>query len=186
MDLQSRLPGPGTRAAPIAAAPATPPAPGAQGPQAPSPPGVMATLRSPGYLRLLAQAASWACRSPRPLSASWPWSSYLQKEIFTRLPHGLGFVAEPVWWPLPVLAVGGALAGLAIRYLPGDGGPSPAGGFAIHAAPSPAQLPGVICAALATLVFGAVVGPDMPLIALGGGLAVLATRLPRREMQARG
>jgi H+/Cl- antiporter ClcA len=184
MDLQSRLPRPGTRAAAVAAAPATARAPGAQGPQAPSQPGVMATLRSPGYLRLLAQAAILGV----PISAAafgfLALVSYLQKEIFTYLPHRLGFAAEPVWWPLPVLAVGGVLAGLAIRYLPGDGGPSPAGGFAIHAAPSPAQLPGVICAALATLVFGAVVGPDMPLIALGGGLAVLATRLPRREMPA--
>jgi chloride channel protein, CIC family len=31
--------------------------------------------------------------------------SYLQKEIFTHLPHGLGFSIEPVWWPLPVLAI---------------------------------------------------------------------------------
>jgi H+/Cl- antiporter ClcA len=77
------------------------------------------------------------------------------------------------------LAVGGVLAGLAIQYLPGRGGASPAGGFAIHGAPTPAQLPGVIFAAPATLVFGAVLGPEMPLIAIGGGLAVLAT--PRRQ-----
>jgi len=106
-------------------------------------------------------------------------ASYLQKEIFTHLPHRLGFSAEPVWWPLPALAVGGVLAGLAIRYLPERGGPSPAGGFAVHGAPTPAQLPGVICAALATLVFGAVLGPEMPLIAIGGRLAVLAIRAAR-------
>ena len=46
------------------------------------------------------------------------------------------------------------------------------------APPTPIQLPGVIFAALATLVFGAVLGPEMPLIALAGGLAVLATRPP--------
>ena len=74
--------------------------------------------------------------------------SYLQKEIFTHLPHGIGFSTEPVWWPLPALAVGGVLAGLAIRYLPGRGGASPADGFAIRGAPTPVQLPGVICAAL--------------------------------------
>jgi H+/Cl- antiporter ClcA len=107
--------------------------------------------------------------------------SYLQKEIFTHLPHGLGFATEPVWWPLPVLVVGGVLAGLAIQYLPGRGGVSPAGGFAVHGAPTPIELPGVIFAALATLVFGAVLGPEMPLIAMGGGLAVLATRAARRR-----
>jgi H+/Cl- antiporter ClcA len=81
-----------------------------------------------------------------------------------------------------VLAVGGVLAGFAIRYLPGKGGPSPALPFAMHPPPAPVQLPGVILAALATLVFGAVLGPEMPLIALGGGLAVLVTRLSRRPV----
>jgi H+/Cl- antiporter ClcA len=52
----------------------------------------------------------------------------------------------------------------------------------LHAPPTPIQLPGLILAALATLVFGAVLGPEMPLIALGGGLAVLATRLSRRPV----
>ena len=111
--------------------------------------------------------------------------SYLQKEIFTHLPHGLGFSAEPAWWPLPVLAVGGVLAALAIRYLPGRGGPSPAGGFKLHGPPTAAQLPGVIRAALATLSFGMVLGPEMPLILIGGGLAVGMVRLSRREVPDR-
>jgi H+/Cl- antiporter ClcA len=107
--------------------------------------------------------------------------SYLQKELFTQLPHGLGFATAPAWWPLPMLLIGGVLTGLAIRYLPGEGGASPAGGFAVHAPPGAAQLPGVLAAALATLAFGAVLGPEMPLIALGGGLAVLVPRLARRH-----
>jgi len=82
--------------------------------------------------------------------------------------------------------VGGVLAGLAIRYVPGRGGASPAGGFAVHGAPTPAQLPGVIFAALATLVSGAVHGTEMPLIAIGGGLAVLATRAARWRSQVAG
>jgi H+/Cl- antiporter ClcA len=147
----------------------------------PAPQGPIALLRSRSYLGLLAVAAILGV----PISAAaygfLALVSYLQKEIFTHLPHGLGFATEPLWWPLPVLAVGGVLAGLAIRYLPGKGGVSPAGGFAVHGAPAPAQLPGVILAALATLAFGAVLGPEMPLIAVGGGLAVLATRAARRR-----
>ena len=54
--------------------------------------------------------------------------------------------------------------------------------FRLHSAPAPAQLPGVILAALATLVFGAVLGPEMPLILVGGGLAALSVRLARREV----
>jgi len=138
-------------------------------------------LRSRSYLQLLVLAAILGV----PISAAaygfLALVSYLQEEIFTHLPHGLGFTSEPVWWPLPVLVVGGVLAGLAIRYLPGRGGPSPAPGFALHPPPTPVQLPGVILASLATLVFGVVLGPEMPLIAIGGGLGVLVTRINRRR-----
>jgi H+/Cl- antiporter ClcA len=158
--------------------------PGRAAPGQPSPPGPpdpVALLRSRSYLRLLVVAAILGV----PISAAaygfLALVSYLQEEIFTHLPHGLGFSTEPVWWPLPVLVVGGVLAGLAICYLPGRGGASPAAGFALHAPPTPVQLPGVILAALATLVFGVVLGPEMPLIALGGGLGVLITRLNRRR-----
>src|SRR6516165_6468419 len=78
-------------------------------------------LRSRNYLRLLVLAAIIGV----PVSAAAYWYlylvGYLQKEIFTHLPHGLGFSSEPVWWPLPVLAVGGVLVALAITYLPGRG-----------------------------------------------------------------
>ena len=155
--------------------------PGPREPGTPGPPDPVALLRSRSYLRLLILAAILGV----PISAAaygfLALVSYLQEEIFTHLPHGLGYATEPVWWPLPVLAVGGVLAGAAIQCLPGRGGASPAGGFAVHGAPAPVQLPGVILAALATLVFGAVLGPEMPLIAMGGGLAVLATKLARRR-----
>ncbi len=103
--------------------------------------------------------------------------SYLQTEVLVHLPHGLGFSSAPVWWPVPMLLAGAVLAALAIRFLPGEGGPSPAYGFALHPPPTPPQLPGVVLAALATLVFGIVLGPEMPLIAIGSGLVFAATRL---------
>jgi H+/Cl- antiporter ClcA len=141
-----------------------------------------ALLRSRDYLRLLALAAILGVPVSAAAYGFLALVSYLQKEIFTHLPHGLGFATEPIWWPLPVLVAGGIIAGLAIRYLPGRGGPSPAGGFAMHGAPAPGQLPGILLAALATLVFGAVLGPEMPLILAGGGLALLAVRLSRRDV----
>jgi H+/Cl- antiporter ClcA len=141
----------------------------------------MAMLRSRAYINLLVFAAILGV----PISAAaWGFLalvSYLQKELFTHLPHGLGYSTAPAWWPLPMLVIGGVLTALAIRYLPGDGGVSPAGGFGVHPPPTPIQLPGVICAALATLAFGVVLGPEMPLIALGGGLGVLATKAVRRR-----
>jgi chloride channel protein, CIC family len=145
------------------------------------PPDPAAMLRSRAYVRLLVVAALLGV----PISAAaWGFLalvSYLQKELFTHLPHGLGYSTAPAWWPLPMLVIGGVLAALAIRYLPGNGGASPAPGFAVHPPPAPLQLPGVICAALASLAFGAVIGPEMPLIALGSGLAVLATKAARRR-----
>jgi H+/Cl- antiporter ClcA len=141
----------------------------------------MAVLRSRAYIRLLIVAAILGV----PISAAaygfLALVNYLQQELFTHLPHGLGLSTVPAWWPLPMLVIGGVLAGLAIRYLPGNGGASPAPGFGVHPPPTPVQLPGVILAALASLAFGAVIGPEMPLIALGGGLAVLATKAARRR-----
>ncbi len=141
-----------------------------------------ALLRSRAYLQLLAFAAILGVPISAAVYGFLALASYLQKEIYTHLPHGLGFATTPVWWPLPVLLVGGVLAALAIQYLPGRGGPSPAGGFKMHGPPTPVQLPGVILAALATLVFGMVLGPEMPAILIGGGLAVLAIRLTRRNL----
>jgi H+/Cl- antiporter ClcA len=141
----------------------------------------LALLRSRAYVRLLVVAAILGV----PISAAaWAFLalvSYLQKELFIHLPHGLGYSTAPAWWPLPMLVIGGVLTAAAIRYLPGNGGASPAPGFAVHPPPTPVQLPGVILAALASLAFGAVIGPEMPLIALGSGLAVLATKAARRR-----
>jgi H+/Cl- antiporter ClcA len=167
---------PARRSAPEAAA-----APQAQAGPGGSQADAAARLRDPAYIRLLIVAAVLGVPVSAAAYGFLALVSYLQKELFTHLPHGLGFAAAPAWWPLPMLLIGGLLTGLAIRYLPGGGGVSPAGGFAMHAPPGAAQLPGVLAAALATLAFGAVLGPEMPLIALGGGLAVLATRLARRR-----
>ena len=150
-----------------------------------TPPDPQVLLRSKSYLRLLILAAILGA----PISAAaygfLELVAYLQGEVFTHLPNGLGFHGAPPWWPLPVLIVAGLLVAPVIRYLPGKGGHSPADGFKPGSgAPSAAQLPGVLLAALATLSLGVVLGPEAPLIALGGGLAVLAVRLARRDMPA--
>ena len=145
-----------------------------------------ALLRSREYLRLLVVAAILGVPVSAAAYGFLALVNYLQQEIFTHLPHGLGFSGEPWWWPLPVLALGGLLTGLTIRYLPGTAGARPAEGFKTHHAPTPADLPGVIFAALATLIFGAVLGPEAPLIAIGGGLVVVALRAARRDVPDQG
>ncbi len=110
----------------------------------------------------------------------------LQGWIFTTLPKDLGFHAEPLWWPIVPLALAGVLVGLTIRYLPGNGGHSPADGFqAGEGPPSGRDLPGIVLAAFATLCLGVVLGPEGPLIALGAGLGALAVRLVKRDAPAR-
>ena len=142
-------------------------------------------LRSKSYLRLLILAAVLGVPVSAAAYGFLQLVAYLQGEVFTHLPNGLGFHGAPPWWPLPVLTVAGLLVAPVIRFLPGKGGHSPADGFkAGEGAPTPAQLPGVLLAALATLSLGVVLGPEAPLIALGGGLAVLAVRLARRDMPA--
>jgi len=140
-----------------------------------------ALLRSRNYVQLLVLAALLGV----PVSgASYGFLAlvdWLQDAVFTDLPDTLGFDSAPVWWPLPLLALSGLLAALAIRYLPGTGGHSPADGFHTSGPLPPVQLPGVFFAALATLAFGAVLGPEAPLILMGSGLGVLAIQLAKRD-----
>jgi H+/Cl- antiporter ClcA len=138
-------------------------------------------LRSRDYLRLLVLAAALGI----PISALaylfLQLVAHLQQWLFDDLPRALGVAPDATWWPVPVLTVGGLVVAAAIRLLPGNGGHSPADGF--HAGPAPApgrSLPGIALAAAAGLGAGVVLGPEAPLIALGGGLAALAVRARRQ------
>jgi H+/Cl- antiporter ClcA len=108
----------------------------------------------------------------------------IQQELFTHLPHALGYAqGPPWWWPLPVLAIAGVLVALCITRLPGDGGHLPAKGLAMAGGlPRNIDLPGVLLAGLLTVGFGLVLGPEAPLLALGSGVAVLTVTLARRNM----
>src|SRR3954463_13770210 len=105
----------------------------------------------------------------------------LQDGLFTDLPKTLGLDPVPAWWPLPLLTVAGLLVAPAITRLPGNGGHSPADGFKPSGPVDPAHLPSIVLAALGTLSFGVVLGPEAPLILLGSGLGVLAVRLAARD-----
>jgi len=143
-------------------------------------------LRSKSYLGLLILAAVLGAPVSAAAYGFLQLVAYLQGQVFTHLPNGLGFHGAPPWWPLPVLTLAGLLVAPVIRFLPGTGGHSPADGFkAGEGAPTAAQLPGVLFAALASLALGVVLGPEAPLIAVGGGLAVLAVRAAKRDMPAR-
>src|SRR6185369_12819680 len=96
------------------------------------------------------------------------------------LPAGLGFETVPWWWPLPILGIAGVPIAFAVAVLPGHGGHRPAGGLASGPPTLPIDLPGVLLAAVAGIGLGVVLGPESPLIALGGGLAILTVDLVRK------
>jgi H+/Cl- antiporter ClcA len=150
-------------------------------PGADAPPDPQALLRSRSYVKLLILAALLGVPVSALAYGFLELVDWLQESLFTDLPGTLGFDSAPVWWPLPLLALSGLLAGLAVKYLPGTGGHSPADGFKTGGPLPPIELPGVLLAALATLAFGAVLGPEAPLIAMGSGLGVLAVRLAARD-----
>jgi H+/Cl- antiporter ClcA len=99
----------------------------------------------------------------------------LKDVLWHDLPDALGYSAPP-WYLIVGLPVLGALVVLAARQLlPGDGGHEPLHG--ISAAPTAiSHAPGVALAALGTLAFGAVLGPEAPLIALGSVVGLAVTR----------
>ena len=158
------------------AAPAPDPAPASQNP--------MDLLRSRSYLVLLIFGA--AVGVPVAVVAYYflKLVALAQKYFFTTLPGELGFHGQPPWWPVPVVAVGGVLVALTLHYLPGTGGHHPAEGFKAGGGVAPRDLPAIVCAALATLIFGAVLGPEAPLIAIGGGLGALIVRLVKKDAPA--
>jgi H+/Cl- antiporter ClcA len=140
-----------------------------------------ALLRSPAYARLVVLAAIIGLPISAIAYGFLKLVAVLQDAVFTDIPHDLGLNPVPAWWPLPLLALAGLLVALAIDRLPGTGGHSPADGFHAGGPVPPIELPGIFFAALATLAFGVVLGPEAPLIALGSGLGVLAVRLASRD-----
>jgi H+/Cl- antiporter ClcA len=108
----------------------------------------------------------------------------LEHWLWHDLPDALGY-SSPPWFLVIGLPVVGALCVVFARVLlPGDGGHSPLDGIG-GGGPTPlAYAPGIALAAIGTLSFGAVLGPEAPLIALGSVVGVAVTlfvRLDKRE-----
>lgn len=97
--------------------------------------------------------------------------------VWEVVPDELGWSEPAGWYVILVPGVAGVLVALAVR-LPGHGGHSPLEGIATSPV-SPRDLASILLAALASLGFGLVLGPEAPLIALGLGLAAVGVRLVR-------
>ena len=146
-----------------------------------SPPDATSLLRTKNYRELLVLAAVIGVLVSL---ASWGYLElihYLQQWVYKDLPGALNFSTVPSWWPLPVLAVASVPIAFAIARLPGGGGHQPAEGLKAGPPTQPIELPGVLLASIASIGLGMVLGPEAPLIALGGGLGILAVKLSRKD-----
>jgi H+/Cl- antiporter ClcA len=147
-----------------AKAPAAGPTPPAQG------------MDGRAYLRLVALGAAIGIPAAFLAAVFLAFVHELEHWLWHSLPDALG-TSSPGWYlviGLPV--VGACVVVLARRFLPGDGGHSPLVGFS----GGPTLLrsgPGMVLAAIGTLSFGAVLGPEAPLIAIGSVVGMAAASL---------
>lgn len=130
------------------------------------------------YLRLILLAAAAGIPAALVAALFLAFARQMQTWLWEDLPDALGYGAPP-WFLVLGLPVAGALVVVASRLLlPGDGGHSPLGG--LSTVPTPiAHAPGIALAALGTLAFGAVLGPEMPVIALGSVVGMAAAQFAR-------
>ena len=108
----------------------------------------------------------------------------LQHWLWTELPDALGESAPPWYLVVGLPVAGGAIVWAARTFLPGDGGHNPLDGID----PSPAPLshaPGVVIAALGTLGFGLVLGPEAPVVTLGAIIAIAIASFARLDDKER-
>ena len=166
----------------------TPPPAGKPAAPTASPPGVppamdpVKVIRSKAYLTALVVAAILGIPISVVAYGFLSLVGNIQQYVFTDLPNSVTGGPAPAWWPVPWLVLSGLLTGLTIRYLPGNAGHSPAFGFKTGGGPPTGpELVGVVLAALTTLSLGAVLGPEAPLIAIGGGLGALAVHLAKKD-----
>ena len=107
----------------------------------------------------------------------------LEHWLWTDLPDALGESSPPWYLVLGLPVVGASIVAAARLLLPGDGGHRPLEG--LHAGVVPvSHAPGIALAAIGTLAFGAVLGPEAPVVALGAAVAIAVTwfaRLGERE-----
>ncbi|MGB7982257.1 MAG: chloride channel protein [Candidatus Nanopelagicales bacterium] len=98
---------------------------------------------------------------------------HLQRLLWDDLPEALGQDQAPAWLVVALLVSGALIAYFGSR-LPGHGGHSPLAGFGIDIGPR--EIGSVILVGLGSLSFGAVLGPEAPLVAIGTAVGAAAVR----------
>jgi H+/Cl- antiporter ClcA len=134
---------------------------------------------SPGaYLRLVGLGAAIGIPAALLAAVFLGFVHYLEHWIWTDLPDGLGYDDVPWFLVLGLPVVGALVVVVARAFLPGDGGHPPIEGMSL-APTAVSHAPGIALAAIGTLCFGAVLGPEMPVVALGSAVGVAVTLVVR-------
>lgn len=142
-----------------------------------------AALGGRAYLRLIGLGALIGIPAALVAAVFLAFVHLVEDWLWEDLPEALG-ASSPPWYLVLCLPVIGALIVVAARsLLPGDGGHAPLGG--LSAKPTPWSYgPGVALAALGTLAFGSVLGPEAPLIALGSVVGSALTMFVKLDQKS--
>jgi chloride channel protein, CIC family len=137
------------------------------------------------YLRLVAIGAAIGIPAALAAAGFLALVQVCEDWLWTDLPDHLGADEPPVYLLIALPVIGAALVWAARHFLPGDGGHPPLLG--IGGAPVPwRHAPSIVLAAFGTLAFGAVLGPEAPLIAIGSVVGMIAVALTPTRLDPRG
>ncbi len=138
-------------------------------------PATPAPITPEAYLRLIALAALIGIPAAFLAAIFLAIVHWLESWLWDDLPKMLGYTDLPWFLVLGLPVTGALIVILARKLLPGDGGGQPLLGLEAGATP-PRNVPGVFIAALGTLPFGVILGPEMPVIAIGSAVGVAVNR----------
>ena len=134
------------------------------------------------YLRLVALGAVVGIPAALAAALFLALVHDIERWLWHDLPDALGHSGPPWYLVIGLPAIGGVIVALVRLLLPGDGGHRPLEGLAMGATPL-AYGPGIALAGLGTLSFGAVLGPEAPLIALGSVVGMSMTLFYRANQR---
>ncbi|MET0734816.1 MAG: ion channel protein [Microbacterium sp.] len=111
------------------------------------------------------------------ISALLLWSldklaDWLEQGLWQGLPDALGIAPDDPWLTIGVLTATGLAVGLVVKFVPGHAGPDSATTELDTPPPKLREVPSIALAVLISLAGGVSLGPENPIIAINGAIAV--------------